>query len=86
MQKKLLTSGNIFKRTDGRWCGVIWYMDEQGSRKRKSFSGKTKRDAEKKITSYIAEFENQFKNTDESTKLLKDSMQHWLEVFKFPSV
>ena len=86
MQKKLLTSGSVFRRTDGRWGGVIWFMDEQGLRKRKSFSGKTKRDAEKKITSYITEFKNQLKNTDESTMLLKDSMQHWLEVFKFPSV
>ena len=25
MQKKLLTNGNAFKRTDGRWCGVVWY-------------------------------------------------------------
>ena len=86
MQKKLLTSGSVFRRTDGRWGGVIWFMDELGLRKRKSFSGKTKRDAEKKITSYITEFKNQLKNTDESTMLLKDSMQHWLEVFKFPSV
>ena len=38
MQKKLLTNGNAFKRTDGRWCGVIWYMNESGERKRKSFS------------------------------------------------
>ena len=30
MQKQLLTSGNIFKRTDRRWNGVVWYMDEQG--------------------------------------------------------
>ena len=27
MQKKLLTSGNVFKRTDGRWGGTIWYAD-----------------------------------------------------------
>ena len=44
MQKKLLTSGNVFKRTDGRWCGVVWYMSEQGERKRKSFSGTTKQE------------------------------------------
>ena len=61
MQKKLLTNGNVFKRTDGRWCGVVWYMDEQGNRKRKSFSGTTKQEANKKITAYIAEFENQIK-------------------------
>ena len=86
MQKKLLTSGSVFRRTDGRWGGVIWYMDEQGNRKRKSFSGKTKQDVGRKITTYIAEFENQIDSTNESKKLLKESMRHWLEVFKFPSV
>ena len=86
MLKKLLTNGNVFKRTDGRWCGVVWYMDEQGNRKRKSFSGTTKQEANKKITAYIADFENQVKNTDESKKLLKASIQNWLELSKFPSV
>ena len=52
MQKKLLTNGNAFKRTDGRWCGVVWYMDEHGERKRKSFSGTTKAEVNKKITEY----------------------------------
>ena len=40
--KRLLTNGNAFKRTDGRWGGTVWYMDESGERKRKSFSGTTK--------------------------------------------
>ena len=86
MQRKLLTNGNVFKRTDGRWGGVVWYMDEQGNRKRKSFSGTTKQEVNKKITAYIAEFETQVELSDESKKLLKDSIQNWLEVFKFPSV
>lgn len=86
MRKKLLTNGNVFKRTDGRWGGVVWYMDEQGTRKRKSFSGTTKQEVNKKITAYIAEFETQVELSDESKKLLKDSIQNWLEVFKFPSV
>lgn len=86
MRKKLLTNGNVFKRTDGRWGGVVWYMDEQGNRKRKSFSGTTKQEANKKITAYIAEFENQVEESDESKKLLKDSIQNWLETFKFPAV
>ena len=86
MRKKLLTNGNVFKRTDGRWGGVIWYMDEQGERKRKSFSGTTKQEANKKITAYIAEFENMLEESDESKKLLKDSIQNWLEIFKFPAV
>lgn len=29
--RKLLTNGNAFKRTDNRWGGVVWYMDEQTS-------------------------------------------------------
>ena len=86
MQKKLLTNGNAFKRTDGRWCGVVWYMDEHGKRKRKSFSGTTKAEVNKKITEYITDFENQVAESDESKKTLQESMQNWLQVFKFPSV
>lgn len=86
MQRKLLTNGNVFKRTDGRWGGVVWYRDEHGERKRKSFSGTTKAEVNKKITDYIADFENQAAASDGSAKPLRDSMQHWLQVFKFPSV
>ena len=64
----------------------MWYMDEQGERKRKSFSGTTKQEANKKITAYIAEFEKAIEDTDESKKLLRDSLQNWLEIVKFPSV
>ena len=71
MQKKLLTSGNVFKRTDGRWCGVVWYLTEQGERKRKSFSGTTKQEVSA---------------SHESKKRLRESMQNWLELFKFPAV
>ena len=86
MQRKLLTNGNAFKRTDGRWCGVVWYMDEHGERKRKSFSGTTKQAVNRKMTEYVSDFENQIIDSDESKKMLKDSMQNWLQVFKFPSV
>ena len=70
MQKKLLTNGNAFKRTDGRWCGVVWYMDEHGERKRKSFSGTTKADVNKKITQYIADFENAGKPGDKNSYIV----------------
>ena len=86
MQRRLLTNGNAFKRTDDRWGGVVWYMDEHGERKRKSFSGTTKAEVNKKMTDYIADFENQAVESDESKKKVKDSMQNWLQVFKFPSV
>ncbi len=53
-QKRLTTNGNVFKRTDGRWQSVIWYFDEQGVKRRKVFSSKTKAEAQQKITTYIA--------------------------------
>ena len=84
--RKLLTNGNAFKRTDNRWGGVVWYMDEQGERKRKSFSVTTKAEVNKKMTEYIAAFNDSIIESQETKKRLRDSMQNWLEVFKFPSV
>lgn len=86
MRRKLLTNGNAFKRTDDRWGGVVWYMDEHGGRKRKSFSGTTKQEVKKKMTAYIVDFETEIIESDESKKALQESMQSWLQVFKFPSV
>lgn len=86
MQRKLLTNGNAFKRTDNRWGGVVWYMDEHGERKRKSFSGTTKQEVKKKMTAYIADFEKEIIESDESKRTLQESMQSWLQIFKFPSV
>ena len=55
-KKRLTTNGNVFRRTDGRWQSVIWYFDEQGIKRRKVFSSKTKTEAQRKITTYIAQF------------------------------
>ena len=84
--RKLLTNGNAFKRTDNRWGGTVWYMDESGERKRKSFSGTTKQEINKKMTDYIANFEAMAVESVESNKTLRAGMQNRLEVFKFPSV
>jgi len=75
--RKLLTNGNAFRRTDNRWGGVVWYMDEQGERKRKSFSGTTKAEVNKKMTEYIAVFNDSIIESQETKKRLKDSMQNW---------
>ena len=85
-KKRLTTNGNVFRRTDGRWQSVIWYFDEQGVKRRKVFSSKTKTEAQQKITTYIAQFNADVRNSDESQKTLKDSLTRWLQVFKFPSV
>ncbi len=86
MQRRLLTNGTAFKRTDGRWCGVVWYMDEHGERKRKSFSVTTKQTVNRKMTEYIANFNEEIINSIESNKTLAESMENYLRVFKFPSV
>ena len=84
--KKLLTNGNAFKRTDGRWGGTIWYMDEDGERKRKSFSGTTKQEITKKMAKYIQDFNEEITTSIEANKKLSVSMQNWLQVFKFPAI
>ena len=86
MQKKLLTNGNVNKLANGRWAGSIWFMDEHGERQRKGFTGKTKQAVNDKITDYITNFNNEIADSQEATKTLRESMQRWLEVFKFPSV
>ena len=86
LQKRLTTNGNVFRRTDGRWQSVIWYFDEHGEKKRKVFSSKTKTEAQQKITNYIAQFNEEVRNSDESQKALRESLTQWLQVFKFPSV
>ena len=74
MQKQLLTNGNTFKRTDGRWNGVVWYMDEQGQRKRKSFSGTSKQEVKEKITAYIVAFNQQLTVSDEFKAKLQPTL------------
>ena len=69
-QKKLLTNGKAFKRSDDRWGGTVWYMDEKGDRKRKCFSGTTKAEVTKKMTTYVAAFNDEIQEADESCKIL----------------
>jgi integrase len=61
-------------------------MNEQGERKRKTFSGVNKSAVNKKIKKYIADFNNALEVSDEARKTLRESLQKWLEVFKFTSV
>ena len=70
-QREILTNGSAFKRTDGRWGGVVWYLNEQGERKRKSFSGTTKSEVNKKMKKYIVEFNQDKNDSVESLKTLE---------------
>ena len=67
-QREILTNGNAFKRTDGRWGGTVWFLDEKGERKRKSFSGTTKSEVNQKMKKYILEFNQQKNDSVESLK------------------
>ena len=62
------------KRSDGPWNGVVWYADEQGAKKRKSFCGTTKQEVKEKITAYLADFDRQLTASDESKAELEESM------------
>lgn len=85
-QREILTNVNAFKRTDGRWGGVVWCLDEQGERKRKSFSGTTKSEVNKKMKKYIVKFDLRKNDSVESLKTLEESLKNWLQVFKFSAV
>ena len=87
MQRQLLTTGTTSKNKKGRWDGSVWYLDEFGERKRKSFSGKTQTEVQSRIRDYIADFNAEVKSAnDAANRPLREGMQHWLEVFKYPSL
>ena len=56
--------------------------------KRKSFSADTQKEVKERIKSYIEHFYDkpEIVADNASTKPLKESMQNWLEVFKYPSL
>ena len=88
MERKLLTNGTTSKNKNGRWNGSVWYMDEHGERKRKSFSADTQREVKERIKNYIEHFYDQPEIIVDNVaaRTLQESMQNWLEVFKYPSL
>ena len=87
MQRQLLTTGTKSKNKKGRWDGSVWYLDEFGERKRKSFSGKTQSEVQERIKEYIFRFNQEVQATSKIGNMpFKEGMQHWLEVFKYPSL
>ena len=87
MQAKLLTMGTASQNSNGRWNASVWYLDEHGERKRKAFSGKTKKAVQDRLNEYVADFHEQVKAaSDKCNQKLRDGMMEWLKVFKYPSV
>lgn len=86
MKRELLDNGNIWRKSDGRWIGMVRYKDEYGVTQRKSFSAKKKKDLQEKMTVYVANFQEQIADSDEARKPLKESLKNWLQVYKYPEV
>ena len=86
MKRELLDKGNIWRKTDGRWIGMVRYRDEFGEIKRKSFSSKKKKDLQEKMTDFVINFQEQLINSDETKKPLRESMKKWLQVYKYPEI
>lgn len=86
MKRELLGSGNVRKLAARQWTGSVWYRDERGEKRKEVFTGATRKEVSSKLTEFFLESEGECFNTDERTKRLQNSMQNWLELFKFPSV
>ena len=58
-----------------------FYLDEHGERKRKAFSGKTKKAVQDKLNEYVADFHEQVKaSSDKCNQKLRDGMMEWLKI------
>ena len=52
-KKRGQNEGSIFQRKDGRWVGVLTLGWVNGTRKRRSFYGKTRKEAQEKLTAAL---------------------------------
>ncbi len=84
MKRELLDKGNIWRKTDGRWIGMVRYRDEFGEMKRKSFSSKKKKDLQEKMTDFVINFQEQLINSDETRKPLRESMKNGSKSINIP--
>ena len=86
---QLLTNGKAFLRSDGRWGGTVWYKDDDGQRKRKSFCAATEQEVNIKMARFVAEFYRHPTLPTQPKRIaptLKESMQDWLRIYKFPNI
>ena len=86
MKREMLGSGNVRKLATRQWTGSVWYRDERGRKRREVFTGTTRKEVSTKLTDFVLESEGEEFIKDDRPIRLRDSMQKWLELFKFPSV
>ena len=87
MGKRSNGEGTIYKRQDGQWCAQVSY-EYDGKRKRKSFYGKTQKEAKEKAKEFS---EKKIQQEVEGNRLTEDLrlgewMVRWLREFKRSTV
>lgn len=78
-------NGSIYKRQDGRWVAQIFIgYNEEGKKKTKTFYGKTRSEAKKKLEEYKEKFFDSSKYS--SYDCFAEYIVRWMELYKKPNV
>ena len=88
MPKRGQGEGSIRQRADGRWEAIITLgRDEEGKQSRKSFYGKTRKEASEKMIAALNELNHgNFKQLSDPNMTLGEWIEIWLEEYKKPAV
>ena len=88
MPKRGHGEGSIRQRADGRWEAIITLgRDEEGKQSRKSFYGKTRKEASEKMIAALNELNHgNFKQLSDPNMTLGEWIEIWLEEYKKPTV
>ena len=77
-KKRGQNEGSIFQRKDGRWVGVLALGWVNGTRKRKSFYGKPRKEAHEKMTAALRDQQRGLPIVGERQSL-EEFLARWLE-------
>lgn len=73
--------GSIFQDKENRWRGVITVgINANGSQKKKTFYGKTRKEVSDRLNQALNDFKNQ-KCIEDSKMKLSDWLSHWLDTY-----
>ena len=84
-KKRGQNEGSIFQRKDGRWVGVLTLGWVNGTRKRRSFYGKTRKEAHEKLTAALRDQQRGLPIVGER-QTLQEFLRGWLEDSVRPNV
>jgi integrase len=85
MSKRGSLEGSIYRRSDGRWAGVVHLGYEGGKRQRKAFYGKTRQEVAQKLTTALRTHQQGLPLAGER-QTVGQFLSQWLEESAKPSV